>query len=142
MNRSLAMMLVLTLPLGVLADEAAKEAPEAKDNTFKLNDQQKAAVKNLEKAGAQVLELAQNDSRLTVAFHLANGKINDQSLAALKGLTVVCQLNLRGTEVSDAGLAHLSGATGLTRLHLEKTKVTDIGLEHLQGLSNLEYLNV
>ncbi|HEY0983627.1 hypothetical protein [Schlesneria sp.] len=106
------------------------------------SEAEKTAIAEVRKSGGQVMELAQNDPRLDVAFHLADGKITDDSLAPLKNLPRVAQLNLRGREITSAGLAHLKDLKGLVRLHLEKTKVTDEGLENLKGLENLEYLNL
>jgi hypothetical protein len=103
---------------------------------------QKAAIALIKKSGGQVMELAQNDSRLDVAFHLADGKITDEQLAPLKELTQLAQLNVRGREITNAGLVYLKDLKGLIRLHLEKTKITDEGLEQLKGLENLEYLNL
>lgn len=103
---------------------------------------EKQAIAAIKKLGGNVLEIAQNDSRLDVAFHLADTKINDTHLALVKDLPKTAILNLRGTEVTDAGLVHIKDLKGLTKLHLEKTKVTDPGLEQLKGLENLEYLNL
>ncbi len=103
---------------------------------------EKNAMAEIRKAGGQVMELAQNDARLDVAFHLADGKIEDASLAPLKNLPKLAQLNVRGKDITDAGLANIKDSKGLIRLHLEKTKVTDAGLEQLKGLENLEYLNL
>ena len=103
---------------------------------------EKAAIAQIRKSGGQVMELAQNDSRLDVAFHLADGKITDESLVPLKSLPQLAQLNLRGREITDAGLVNVKDSKGLLRLHLEKTKITDAGLEQLKGLENLEYLNL
>ena len=105
-------------------------------------DAEKAAMAEVRKAGGQVMELAQNDARLDVAFHLADGKIDDAQLASLKNLPKLAQLNVRGKDITDAGLVNIKDAKGLVRLHLEKTKVTDAGLEQLKGLENLEYLNL
>ena len=93
-------------------------------------------------AGGSVLELAQNDDRLEIAFHLSDQKITDETLKTLAGLSKVDSLNLRGTEVTSAGLAQLQHLKALTHLHREKTKVNDAGLKHLQQLPNLEYLNL
>ena len=103
---------------------------------------EKAAIAEIRKAGGQVIELAQNDSRLDVAFHLADGKITDDNLIPLKSLPQLAQLNLRGREITNVGLVHLKDLKGLIRLHLEKTKITDDGLVSLTGLENLEYLNL
>ena len=121
-----------TLSLGIAV---AQEKPA-------LTDAQKEAIAQIKKSGGQVMELAQNDARLDVAFHLADGKITDAELAPLASLPQIAQLNLRGREITNAGLAHLKGLKGLVRLHLEKTKVTDDGLQELKGLENLEYLNL
>jgi Leucine-rich repeat (LRR) protein len=106
------------------------------------SDAEKGAIAEIKKSGGQVMELAQNDSRLDVAFHLADGKITDAELAPLEKLTQIAQLNLRGREITNAGLGHLKDLKSLVRLHLEKTKVTDDGLQNLKGLENLEYLNL
>ena len=105
-------------------------------------DAENAAIAEIRKSGGQVMELAQNDSRLDIAFHLADGKITDAELAPLARLPQTAQLNLRGREITNAGLVHLKDLKGLIRLHLEKTKVTDDGLQQLVGLENLEYLNL
>lgn len=107
-----------------------------------LTDAEKQAVARMRELGGHVMELAQNDNRLTVAWHLADGTVGDDKLAPVKGVQHVYELNLRGTDVTDAGLANLKELPYLTRLHLEKTKITDAGLQHLSDLKNLEYLNV
>lgn len=100
------------------------------------------AIAQIKKSGGQVMELAQNDARLDVAFHLADGKITDESLVPLKNLPQLAQLNLRGREITNAGLVNIKDLKGLTKLHLEKTKITDDGLQNLKSLENLEYLNL
>lgn len=118
-----------------------KEAPKGPGRP--LNDAEKAAIAKIQELGGQVLELAQNDPRLVVNFHLADGKVTDDHLVPVEALNEwIYELNLRGTDITDAGLAHLKSQKALTRLHLEKTKVTDEGLKQLTGLTNLEYLNV
>lgn len=109
---------------------------------YQQSEAEQKAIARIKELGGQVLEIAQNDNRLEVSYHLAQGKITDEALVPVKDLTRLAILNLRGTEVTDAGLANLAGLTTLTRLHLEKTKVTDVGLAHLKGLVNLEYLNI
>src|SRR6478672_6707576 len=84
---------------------------------------EKAAIAEIKKLGGNVLEIAQNDPRLDVAFHLADTKINDTHLAIVKNLPKTAILNLRGTEITDAGLANLKDLKGLTKLYLEKTKI-------------------
>lgn len=124
--------LVASLMTGFVAAEDKPAPTEA----------EKAAMAAIRKSGGQVMELAQNDSRLDVAFHLADGKITDAELAPLAALPKTAQINLRGREITNAGLVYLKDLKGLTRLHLEKTKITDDGLQSLTGLENLEYLNL
>ena len=105
--------------------------------------QQDAAIQAVRGAGGQVLELAQNDPRLDVAFHLSNVQLTPEHLKPLEAIKGrVTHLNLRGTNLDDALAAHLAPLTELTRLHLEKTAITDAGLTHLAGLQKLEYLNL
>lgn len=99
-------------------------------------------VQAIQKAGGQAMQIAQDDPNLTVAFHLSDQKVTDDTLAVIKGSPEIVELNLRGTEVTDAGLPHVGTLKNLKKLHLEKTKVTDAGLKHLAGLDQLEYLNL
>lgn len=88
--------------------------------TPQLLPAQQAAVSKVEANGGRVMKLAQNDDRLEVTFHLAEGEISDKSIQPVSELTQVYLVNLRGTAITDAGLAHLSGLDSLSRLHLEK----------------------
>jgi hypothetical protein len=106
-------------------------------------DGEKKAIEQIRQQGGLVLELAQNDNHLEVAYLETDGKFSDAYLAPLKDLSKrLVHLNLRGQPVTDAQLVYLKDLTGLTQLHLEKTKVTDKGLVSLKGLVNLEYLNL
>jgi hypothetical protein len=100
------------------------------------------AIASIQEKGGLVLEVAQNDPSLDVAFHLASKPAEDGDLAPLEQLTNVVNLNLRKTAITDAGLAHLKGLKTLQRLHLEKTAIADAGLEQLKDLTNLVYLNL
>jgi len=106
------------------------------------SEAEKKALDKVRQLGGLALELAQNDPRLDVSYHLMDKKITVDHLVPLKDLKGLVHLNLRGTEVNDDMLAQLAGCTSLIRLHLEKTKITDKGLAHLKGLANLEYLNL
>ena len=120
----------------LLAEDKPKEA-------VKLTQAESDAIVAVKKAGGAVLPVAQNDNRLDIAFHLADGKIGDDQVASVKPLgNVINSLNLRGTEVTDKGLEQLKELKSLVRLHLERTKITDAGLAHLAALENLEYLNL
>ena len=103
---------------------------------------EKDAIVSIQEKGGLVLEVAQNDPSLDVAFHLASKPAEDGDLAPLQQLTNVVNLNLRKAAITDAGLVHLKGLKTLQRLHLEKTAVTDAGLENLTDLTNLVYLNL
>ena len=127
--RYFSVALISTISLSILSFTSA-----ADKKTDPAIEQAKSKIRA---AGGSVLELAQNDDRLEVAFHLSDQKITDETLKTLAGLTKVTALNLRGTDVTSAGLAQLKGLKGLTHLHLEKTKVNDEGLKHLKaGLLN------
>jgi Leucine Rich Repeat (LRR) protein len=99
-------------------------------------------IQAIEKLGGSVRQIAQNDDRLEVDFHLQPGSLTDDQLAILKDLKKVIHLHLGNTNITDRGLAQLSGLTTLTELHLEKTKITDAGLKALAHLSELSYLNL
>ena len=103
---------------------------------------QQEAIKAIEEAGGSVREVAQNDKRLEVDFHLASESASDDAVAHVTKLGDVMRVHLGGTEITDAALGHLKGLSSLVALHLEHTKVTDAGLENLKGLNNLEYLNL
>lgn len=127
------LLIVFTLTTGFFWSAGLSNAQDKADPKL---------IAAVEKAGGQAMEIAQNDPRLTVAFHLSDKKIGDDDLAILKGSETIVELNLRGTDVTDAGLAHVATLKNLKKLHLEKSKVTDAGLEQLKGLTNLEYLNL
>lgn len=108
----------------------------------KVAPQNPATVAKIEKAGGSVREIAQNDNRVEVDFHMAGPTVNDAALAPLSTMKNVLELNLAKTGITDAGLAHIKGLTDLTTLHLEGTKITDHGLANLAGMKNLTYLNL
>jgi len=132
--RYFSVALITTISLSMLSFASAQDK--------KANPAVEQAKAKIRAAGGSVLELAQNDDRLEVAFHLSDQKITDETLKTLAGLSKVAALNLRGTDVTSAGLAQLKGLKGLTHLHLEKTKVNDEGLKQLKELPNLVYLNL
>ncbi|MFP6763746.1 MAG: hypothetical protein VB858_09010 [Planctomycetaceae bacterium] len=135
-----AAALLLFPTVGLQAEDEKKE--EDKGVKVTLTDADKAALGKVRDSGGSTLQVAQNDERIDVAFHLADGDIGNDHLKPLQGLTFVHSLNLRGTQVDDRGLPHIAGSTGLVRLHLEKTKVTDAGIDQLKKLEKLEYLNL
>ena len=125
---SLGLALALALPVAVRAQE---------EGDAELSDADKALMAKIRELGGQVLELAQNDTRLTVAFHLADGKVDDSHVEAIAGSGNVYSLNLRGTEVTDASAEKIATLSGLVRLHLEKTKIY-IGKTFRSELANDE----
>jgi hypothetical protein len=134
---SVLVMLCVAVSANTLAAQEKSKEPA------KLTPAEMDAIAAVKKAGGSVLQVAQNDSRVEVAFHLADSKIGDEQVATVKPLgNIIYSLNLRGTEVTDKGLESLKDLKSLVRLHLERTKVTDAGLPNLAGLDNLEYLNL
>ena len=88
------------------------------EKKVEISAAEKAALETLRKSGGTVLEIAQNDNRVEVSFHLSDAKIGDKQLEPLKGLKSVYSLNLRGAEVTDAGLVHLEKLAELEVLYL------------------------
>ncbi len=146
--RSFALLCTLLAAVSsstLLAQDKPKE--EKPKEAAKLTPAESDAIAAVKKGGGAVLQVAQNDPRLDIAFHLADSKpdepIGDKHVALVKPLgNVIYSLNLRGTAVTDKGLEELKGLKSLVRLHLERTKITDAGLAHLAALENLEYLNL
>ena len=105
-------------------------------------EKEKVVIEKIHELGGTVRDIAMDDDRKEVAFHLSGTELTDEGLLHVKDVSEVIHLQLRGTKITDAGLAHLSGMDSLVKLHLEKTAITDAGLAHLKGLEGLEYLNV
>ena len=103
---------------------------------------QQEAIKSIEEAGGSVREIAQDDKRLEVDFHLASHSVKDDAVRHVTKVGEVLQLHLGGTEITDGALAHIQGLNSLIALHVENTKITNAGLENLKGLQGLEYLNL
>lgn len=124
----------LSVVVGILFATAPADAQDSPDA---------AAVEAVRQTGGQVLEIAQNDPRLDVAFHLSNVKLTPEILKTLEGIKGrLAHLNLRGTNLDDELSQYLKPLTELTRLHLEKTAITDAALPNLAGMKKLEYLNL
>ncbi len=110
---------------------------------FSQESESDPAVDAVRQTGAQVLELAQNDPRLDVAYHLNSLELTPERLKPLEGVQDrLVHLNLRGTNLNDEMAASLAPLTELVRLHLERTAISDAGLAHLAGMTKLEYLNL
>jgi serine/threonine protein kinase len=71
-----------------------------------------------------------------------NGRVRDQGLANLRGLTSLEGLFVGGASISDAGMKNLKDLRSLKKLGLKGVSLTDKGLEELAGLTGLVLLNV
>ena len=100
---------LLCLSLISVSSLFAQEEPSPAD---------KALIEAVRAAGGQAMQLARNDARLEIAFHLSDKEITDDTIKLLAGAKNVYSVNLRGTKVTDAGMPHLAGLTDLVRLHL------------------------
>ncbi len=101
-----------------------------------------AAVAKLTVAGTEARPIAANVNWREANFHPQGTNVTDATIAPLKDIMSVVDLNLAGTKVTDAGLASLEGLTNLVNLHLEHTRISDAGLTHLKKLTHLAYLNL
>ncbi len=138
--RQLSLLCMLLAAVSWSTFAAAQDKPK---ETPKPTQAEIDAIVAVKKAGGSVMQVAQNDHRLDVTFHLADGKIGDDQVATVKPLaSIIHALNLGKTEVTDKGLEHLKDLKSLVSLNLKESKITDAGLAHLVGLENLEYLNI
>jgi len=64
-----------------------------------------------------------------VTLQMANPGVTDQTLAHLKGLTTLKELDLNNTQITDDGLTVLKDLPVLEMVRLCNTKVTDAGLQ-------------
>jgi adenosylmethionine-8-amino-7-oxononanoate aminotransferase len=71
---------------------------------------------------------------------LGETAVTDEGLEHLAGLYALRTLYLHGTHITSGGLVHFEGLTGLETLTLDRTRVADDGLEHLEALRNLKKL--
>ena len=58
---------------------------------------------------------------------MANPDVNDQTLESLKGMKLLRELDLNGSQVTDAGLEILKELPALASLRLARTKISDKG---------------
>ena len=100
------------------------------------------AVEKIREIGGTVREIAMNDDRKEVDFHLSGKSLTDDGLAQVKYIENLIDLHLKDTQITDGGLSHLKGMPSLTKLHLEETAITDDGLVYLKDIPNLEWLNI
>ena len=109
---------------------------------FKPNANEAKAASRFAQLGVDVRSIAMNVHWTEANFRPQGTNINDATIAPLKDVTSLTDLNLAGTKITDAGLSAVAALTNLTRLHLELTTITDAGLAHLKKLANLNYLNL
>jgi len=101
-----------------------------------------AAMAAIAKSGVEVRPLAQNVPWREANFRLAGTNVTDATLAPLKDIASLVELNLGTTRVTDAGLAAIASLGYLQNLQAPLTSLTDAGLAHVKSLSNLVTLNL
>jgi hypothetical protein len=121
---------------------AGSEKKETKLPDYKPSAEELKAIAQLETLGISARPIAMNLGWREASFHLLGSNVTDTTLAPLKSILGLVDLNLGGTKITDAGLSNIKSLTNLTRLHLERTEITDSGLSHLKDLQNLTYLNL
>ena len=126
----------------VFKSAGAVAAKDTKLPEYKPSADELKAIAQLETLGVSARPIAMNVGWREASFHLLGTNVTDATLAPLKNILGLVDLNLGGTKVTDGGLAGIQGLTNLTRLHLEKTGITDAGLAHLKDLKSLTYLNL
>jgi hypothetical protein len=109
---------------------------------FKPSAAEQKAIAAFAQKGIDIRPVAMNSPWREANLRLHSTNISDATIAPLKDILGLVDLNLATTKVTDAGLAHLKPLANLQRLHLELTAVTDSGLVHLKNLANLTYLNL
>ncbi|MFN7139943.1 MAG: c-type cytochrome domain-containing protein [Limisphaerales bacterium] len=124
------------------AAEAHASAKPEKLPDFKPGPAEAKAVAQLEAAGVSIRPIAQNTQLKEANFRSLGTNTTDATIAPLKDVLGLMDLNLASTKITDNGLVALKTLTNLTILHLEHTGVSDAGLVHLKELKNLTYLNL
>jgi hypothetical protein len=109
---------------------------------FKPSGAEQKAIAAFAAKGIDIRPIAMNSPWREANLRLHGSNITDTTLAPIKDVLGLIDLNLAATKVTDAGLAHLKPLANLQRLHLELTGVSDAGLAQLKGLKNLTYLNL
>jgi len=102
-----------------------------------------ATLAAISKSGVLIMQLAQDNTFLTVNSVNVRKTFNDAGVKALVPVAPqLAWLDVSKTQITDAALADVAKLNNLTRLHLENTAVTDAGLAHIANLEKLEYLNL
>ena len=100
--------------------------------------------KHLTLTGSDAKEAPDLQKKQDVAvLQMANPDVTDRSLEELKGMKVLRDLDLNGTQVTDAGLEILKDLPALAALRLARTKITDAGFRSaLLGKDSLMQLDL
>lgn len=69
-------------------------------------------------------------------------KINDASMAELKGLSNLERLRIRGCDVTGEGIQHIANNKALARFELRDSSVDDKGLEVISKLPAVKYVDI
>jgi hypothetical protein len=109
---------------------------------FKSSGAEQKAISALAQKGIDVRAIAMNVPWREANLRLLGTNVSDATLASLKEIASLVDLNLATTKITDKGLESIKGLTNLMRLHLELTGITDTGLANLKALRNLTYLNL
>jgi mono/diheme cytochrome c family protein len=109
---------------------------------FKPAAAEQAAIAKFAKIGVAIRPVAMNVPWREANFRLAETNVTDATLAPLKDVASLTELNLSRTKITDNALAILKNLPHLTRLHLAETKISDAGLAQLKGLKHLSFLNL
>jgi mono/diheme cytochrome c family protein len=130
------------MPMESATAKAAGPAVPDLPRDFKPSGAEKKAVAALAQKGIDVRPIAMNAPWREANLRLLGTSVNDATIASLKDVASLIDLNLATTKITDKGLKSLKGLTNLRHLHLELTAVTDAGLANLKPLANLTYLNL
>jgi len=131
-----------TWPEGSVIVAAAPEKAEPVVLDIKPTAAEVKAVAKLEAMGVAIRPVAMNLNWHEANFRQQGTNSIDASLAQLKDVLSLVDLNMSGVRFSSAALSNLKGLTNLTHLHLEHTQVNDAALANLEAMSQLVYLNL
>ncbi len=123
------------------APEAAP-APPKRPADHKPSSAEQKAIAKLESQGISVRPIAAGLNWREANLRLHGTNVTDATLAQVKDIAGLIELNLATTKITDAGLASIAGLVNLETLNLSQTAVTDAGLKNLKNLKKLESLNL
>ena len=135
-------------PDGAIAKAAGEAAAAPIESPFAMLGEPKptaaesGAIAKLESSGVSVRPVAMNVKWREANFHTLGTNVADATIAPVKDIVTLVDLNLAGTRVTDTGMENLGSLSNLVTLHLEHTKISDAGLDNLKQMSHLTYLNL